>query len=1774
MKVDNIVIRGEEQIISEVRSSVANQDGLQLEASFVVRSGTRGASDRNEVTLSDDSIVEFVFEDDTTWICNPNTIDELFPELTTAKRSANEKLEIPLMLVSTDVERGLIGNILLKVVNIFSKKKLTRKVKELARDLEMKQLENQIGLFGLDRNFRLQPLNATTNTRPYLLFIHGTATSTKGSFGGLDGTEPWNFIHDSYGDQVIAFQHESLTKGPLQNVLELIQHLPKSCTLHVVTQSHGGLVAELLSRFCDSDGEHVGFSEEEIKLLKKSKRTDDVKNIALIRDAIENKAIRIEKFIRVACPAGGSTLASKRLDHLLNVLANLVSFGTAGVGAAVTTAFRNLIAAVIEAKNDVDTLPGVEALSPKSPIIEALTFPASPVVIDNSLIIISGNCKMKVNLKGLLVIATKLFFGEKNDLVVNTESMYVGTRRKGKVQYFFDEGAEVDHFHYFKNKRTNEALFNALRAADGELIKDFKVREAVLPDGMRGLANIEFGQLSTPKPGGNRPIVVLLPGIMGSNLAQQKVLIWINYIKFLGGELSKLDIATKNIEAPSIVGTSYGKLVSYLSAEYDVVTFPYDWRMPLTTSAAMFKSAIEDLMEFKQPIKVIGHSMGGVLVRDFMVYHPDIWARLNQSPGFRLIFLGSPLGGAFRIPSVLFGEDGIMDKLSKLDVFHTKKDLVKIFARLPGILSLLPHNNEHDFSELSTWEAMRAGMGIQDWPLPTLDDLIVFRRYRDKIQGALDKLDYSNAIYIAGRDRATPCGYRIDDGPAGKELVFLSTAEGDQSVTWESGIPLQMIKSDSVYYVDVTHGSLANDPDIFEGVSELLTKGSTNLLSRTRPNVRSDQKIFRTPELIDFDLTPEGIQNSILGIRAKDQSKVSQHPLKLSVCNGDLKYATYPVLAGHFTGDGILYAEKAIDSYLKGVLSERHRLGLYPGPVGSSEVVLSFSPDDFKGAVIIGLGDFGTLNAFQLAKSVEQGTCNYLLSMNNGHVKTHLEQGITSLIIGCGYGGLSIEGSINAIATGVNNANGKIKRLYGEKARLINSLEFVEQDRRKALSCLYALYKIEQNSDQSFLAILEKRIIVEKPGLTDSYTLDSGSGWWTRITVKQDKKSKDSDKLQHLMFNISTGGSREEQRTLQTSHDIIDQLLKEISVDNNWSLGKARTIFELLIPNDFKEQVKKQNNIVWVLDEDTAAFPWELLQDSADSGKPLAINAGMIRQLVTQDYRLKINAVNNTKALVIGDPELGGMISQLPGAYKEAQVVSSLLSAEGFETTPMLKSSSGQIIEALFSTDYKIIHLAGHGVYDPANPERSGMVIGNNAFLTTGEIAQMSSVPEFVFVNCCHLGKVDGGDERYYQNRNKLAANIGVQLIQNGVKAVIAAGWAVDDAKALRFTEVFYKNMFDDCTFGEAVKKARNAIFEDHTTNTWGAYQCYGDQFYKFRETVDNTRKKKYSFVTSGEALIALGNLHSEIETNNSRKEEYVARLAEICKVVDETSLRDHLITEKEAMIYADLYEYVHAISKFESLRTENVSFSLPAMERYCSIRVKQCILDFNLSKKDVKIYVKKIDEVVQDFNSMLRLGATPMRYAGLGATFKRKSILLTKQDKAKAYKQTALYYQLAYAAPNNPYRANSFANWIEAEHVLILLGARKWGDSVKVSGIKGYRVPASEMAAVKDLIALRDAASGMPPDKMDYRDLVGRASLELCLHLLQPKSSSASALLNLYKSIWKKAGSVGKRSSEIEHFDFLIDAYGQVPTNRRNGALKVLEHLKTELDELLDEST
>lgn len=1762
-KPQTIRVRGVRQ--ATVENLDADNSVIELRASYRLGESTRGLRESFTEDLRDDDVLQLVFddEDETTWFCSPSSLGEVFPEADAQSRSVDGVFELPQTLRGPSTERGLFSDIAVKFLNIFTKKAVHQSIGALAADLERKQLDNLSGLYRLDSKFGFQKFTPEITEKPFLLFIHGTGSSTKSSFGGLAENDVWDFIGTTYGGNVLAFQHETLTKSPLQNVLELVNQLPQTATLHLITHSRGGLVGDILARFCNSNEKARGFDDSEMTYLEKTGRTDDLEKIKSIKEAFANRRIVIEKFIRVACPANGTTLASKRLDNFFNITANLIGVGT-GIGAnPVYGALKNLIASAIDTKNDADVLPGLEAMNPESPFIKVLNSPGTSVIIDNPLIVISGNCTIKPNLKALLVIASKLFYFANNDLVVNTRSMYQGTKRERVVQYLFDSSGEVDHFHYFKNPLTAKAIGEALKATDGELLPDFKTEDqtTLAETSRNAILNADGGQVFTNTVTGKKPIVVLLPGIMGSNLMVQNSLYWINYWRFITGGLMKLEPKPADgINAVSLVKTSYNKLVQYLSAQYDVVTFPFDWRKQLGDTSDLLDKEIIRLLQFKQPIKLIGHSMGGVLIRDFILHHPDTWQTLNRSSGFRLLFLGAPLGGSFRIPAVLFGQDGIINSLSKIDIIHTKKELLQMFTKMPGILSLLPVSvdSDNDFASDEVWEKMKAARD-SDWPLPGEKDLTIFKAYRDLIVNGSDGIDFSNAVYIAGKDKATPCGYRIDDTADGKELVFLSTGEGDQSVTWETGIPKKLIDNNAVYYINVSHGSLANEPSTFSGISEILANGSTSLLSRTRPAVRGEEKVFRMPEPETFDLTPEGVERSVLGLESGEKKPVvTGTSINVLVRNGDLRYASFPVLAGHFQGDGILTAEAEIDKNLGGALSERHRLGIYPGPVGTSEILIS-GDSESKGAIIVGLDSFGTLTAFQLVQTIEQGVSRYLLEMNSklsfkkSLAKAQGQVGISVVLIGSGYGGLSIESSVEAILQGVQNANNKVDKVEKGRTKLIEQIEFIELYEDRALSCFYALRKIEKDQNSALQITLDKAGIKTLFGARKRIPAEVTDGWWQRINVRladtnEPAEDEEEKPVRCLQFSVSTGGAREEKRTLYISPAGLDDMLKDSAENNRWSPALAKTLFEMLIPLDFKEQLKKQCNINWILDAYTAAYPWELLQDKLEDATPLSINGGMIRQLATQQYRLKINSVTRDNALVVGDPQLDGFVNQLPGAEKEGNMVNTLLQKHGFTCTPIISGTTSQILQALFSQDYKIIHLAGHGVFNEDDPKSSGMLIGKNNFLSPFHIYQMSTVPELVFVNCCFLGKMDGAAEELYSNRYKLAANIGTQLIENGVKAVVVAGWEVDDEAALAFTETFYQKMFEGYNLGSAVQDARKWIYERYGTNnnTWGAYQAYGDPFYRFRDNVSNKKEYKPEFVIAEEAEIELHNLRNELKTGRYTEKEQRSRLDAISKAVDAASIRQAAITEKEALIYADLHEYNLAIEKMESLLLlEKASFSVATLEKYCNIRMKKYVDDFFNNDKRPADLVEKMDKVIRDLRSLMTIGDTAERASLMGSAYKRRGLLSSsEEEKTKAYAAAAFYYMKANFMNGNRYVAYPLTNWYELESILALIDNRKWNTTTKWNN-ETYVLPAKQ-EAIKVLKSLRDFFTAKGSD-MDYWNLMVAPNVSLCLLVMETSDtgdeSSWKEVLDGYRAVWNRGGSQGDKFAEIEHVTLLLDA-------------------------------
>jgi CHAT domain-containing protein len=1746
-----------------VKETLVDENGVKT---YYIGASTREINNFEKITLNDTKeYLQFVYEDGTTWFSNSETITELFPEIKGANRDADTAFNIPIYLETSTENRGFVGQIVLKAIKVFTKPILTREVNKVAVDLENRHLNSREGLNRLNSKFELIDFNPKSPVdRPYLLFIHGTNSDTVGAFNALLTNNTFGKIVSFYGDNILAFQHRTLTESPLSNAVSLVESLPNNITLHIISHYRGGLIGDILAKYASNKG----FTQEESDLLKKDDRTDDVEQIQKLNELFTLKKITVEKFVRVASPSAGTLLASDRIDHLINILFNMMG-DKVNIIADLT---HELISSVLNEKNNIKALPGLEAMNPESPFIKVLNNKTEISAIDGkSLMVISGNGKLSVNFHGLLVILGKLFYLQRNDLVVNTDSMYLGARRINNIQYFFEEAGYVDHIHYFLNSSTQTALLNALKTPVGELIPGYKsVAQFEVPASDRGILGLDGGELfPDPKvPSGKKPIVVLLPGIMGSNIyIEEDSRLWLNYWKIIGGGLRKMPNLTAKSNAKSIIATSYLKLYRQLSFTYDVVVFPFDWRQPMEVSARQLNEKILELMAFNKPIKMIGHSMGGVLVRDFMAYHPQTWKTLNASPSFKLIFLGTPLKGSHRILAVLFGKDAIINKLGTLDITHTKKELISIFSKLPGILALLPltETADEDYSSGSIWTKMRNASGDLTWPIP--DDktggvLDGFKEYRTKINQLVNQngIDYTNMIYIAGQDAATACAYTIENG----KLFFEYTREGDHSVTWELGIPKEIKEKNQVYYTNITHGDLANEVSLFPAIEELLSKGITSKLSQIKPTFRDGNATFRVAEHLDFDFSENGLENTILGIGDAKEVVTTQNPISVIISHGDLSYATFHVMAGHFKNDGILYAEKSIDNNLNFILKYKQSIGSYPGDIGTNEILNSTTPF-FKGAVIVGLGEPGKLTSFSLAKTVEIAITDYLLQLCSSK-NCPDTIGISTLLIGSGYGGLSIQNSTIAIVEGVTKANNNIASLMGNRQCRISNLEFIEQDEANAVNCLFAVKKLELDRNEVHNIVLQKSTIKKLFGAKKRFNIENSNDWWNRITIKTQETYVNGKTLKRLNFNTTTSDAREEENELFSSTSLIDAFIKEISVENNWTPQRSQTLFELLIPNDFKDQLKRKGSISWVLDKESAAYPWELLQDNSANAKPLCIDAGMIRQLITKNYRLQINRVMVEKALIIADPILNSnVLNQLEGAVREGNAVQNLMTFKNYDYKSLINSDATEIITALFAESFKIIHLAGHGVYDPENPERTGMVIGDEIFLTPSQIKQMTNVPELVFVNCCHLGKIEALDDQLYQQRYQLAANIGTQLIEIGVKAVVVAGWQVDDASAELFANQFYSELFDGTSFGNAVKKARGCIYDANNpqNNTWGAYQCYGDPYYRLYQRQSKVNKEVKNYTIEEEAIIDLENLLNSLDVRGTKLDNVIDTLNIITEGRIKANFSNNTkITEIEALIYYELGMYKEADIKFRDLKNnEDAKFSVVSLEKYCSNKSYLCFENY-LEEDDSVAAVKHLNEIIKYFEFLSEINNTSERKCLIGSTYKRIGFVSkTIPKKIEAYQKAISLYKSAFDCCQ---RINALNNYLIFQ---IILDMDKPASESKISS--------NEKAEYRTFLLNKIHELDNAEINMDYWEKADYNYSKLVLFFLDAKLYKEDPewdnLYKSYKETREKYGSIGKKKAELYSLLFVSGALEILKKDKEGNFInKQAQVLKTKIDALL----
>ena len=1602
-------------------------------------------------------------------------------------------------------------------------------------------------------------LQAIDPSKEILLFLHGTASSVTGSFSELwrqTHDDTWRQLKKRYQDNILALQHRTLTESPIDNAVRLMEALPAKARLHIVSHSRGGLVGELLCRGQLSEGREP-FTEQDIGLfqsdllpglpevLKGELKNDYLHHRAQLErlnTLLIEKQPRVERFVRVGCPARGTTLASGKLDFYLSGILNVIGQIPFLKSNPIYEFLKVFTLAVAKERTNALQLPGLEAQMPGSPLVAMLN--AAPVGSQAPLAVIEGHIEPTGLMKKIAMFFLDQFYESDHDLVVNTPSMDGGAPRVFQVPVLFDRGKAVNHFQYFSNSRTRMGLLAALTETQ------------MPPSGFtlrRQKPRVIARSLPRDAVSGEVPVVFVLPGLSGTHLAVDGNRIWVDPFDLMCGRFTRLEHDVENITAEGVVASVYGNLVEFLGQSHEVIPFPYDWRLSVLENGRLLAAAVDErLRNTRQPVRIIAHSMGGLVFRGMAAEEPDIWSRMRAREGSRVLMLGTPNRGSYSIPRIFARQDRLIRILAAADLRHDHDELLAVLRKFQGILELLPVDADHRLPAEELWHDFQEVLG-KGWKRPLKLDLKAAQKTWEQLEGK--GLDAGRVFYIAGRADETPTAYRIVEHKKQREIRFFSTVQGDGQVTWKSGIP----EGITHWYVDAVHGDIPDHEPAFKAMLEILERGDTQLLPSNPPLQRSADDTPREmlPDRVEVYPGREAIYGAALGKSAEGYRpwEPLERTPKICVTYGDLCFTKSPIAVGHYQGDTIVSAEAALDARLNGRLSKRLQLDLYPGPLMTNEVLFKCGEEHFPGAVIVGLGEVGNLTPGDLTDSFREAVLRYVVTRTEcGEFKDESIK-LSSLLIGTGAGGMSPEDAMTAMLRALLQANHLLAGPTGNLDNTVESLTFIELYEDMAVDATHILCRIaDQNPEFKGRIEIDRELVIGDGGCSRIFYREDPE-WWQRLRIE----TMDDGGLKFT--SLTARGARAEMIVQPLQRQSVAPFLKTLTGGTSADSRAGRALFELLIPREFKVHARENQDLVLVVDEGSAAYPWELLEYAGHDGdEPMAHKSGMVRQLASSKSD-PARICNSLHALVVGDPLVDDeRFVELPGAQNEAVAVYQQLFEHGYDNLPraLIKSSGTEILTALMTGEYQILHLAGHGVVDFPLGEGedalrvTGMVIGKDHFLTPVELRQMPITPAFVFINCCHLGSTDVARTEYSDRPYELASNLATQLIRQGVRAVIAAGWAVDDAAAVTFATEFYRSFLSGDNFGDAVKLARRHTYDRHGgVNTWGAYQCYGDPGYVLkadgRRRSRATKSWESEFVSLSEYLTELRNIAESAKTASPHQVNCLRqRLQQLIEMVPSKWRQESRLSEALGRAWGELDVFDQAIEAYQlAISADPASASIRCAEQLSNLEARygvelheQALQSKEMDAATRKAQNLKVKGLMEDAEVRIhalndQFGPTVERLALTGGFYKRNALVCRnrRSELYRSLKKMGSAYRASYEKRRDdqgliyPY---PLVNWLTVRWMLNISGKEKADRLEEFDSLLGE---AMAQSATSDAIL----------DREHFWSAIEENDCALLYALKHDElDQKRDELCQRYKAIRKVAASPRQFRSVEEHLEFL----------------------------------
>ncbi len=416
----------------------------------------------------------------------------------------------------------------------------------------------------------------------------------------------------------------------------------------------------------------------------------------------------------------------------------------------------------------------------------------------------------------------------------------------------------------------------------------------------------EWGmRLESGGPSAKNPVLII-PGIAGTELYNGTDLIWadLNEMKF---NFNNDQFITDNLDLDSngqpIVSLVVGNVIKEATdllvfkinifndletvlvnnnykIAHDLFYFPYDWRLNLDNSKDLLRAKIEDIKSQTgaQKVDIIAHSMGGLLVDDYINSY-------GKSSIDKLIFVGTPHLGAPKSARVLLEGDNV-------GIPWLNQDRIKeVVSNSSAAYELLPGSSYFSNSQGYIKKSGTVGfLSYQDSNLFLLSNNLSSKSMAmANVFWAknLENTDFSGIdVYnIAGCSTATEAGYLFKSDNSSIDKI--GRTSGDGTVPLGSSDYINIPPNHKFYLKNAAHSQMPSQADVRSAIASILA--SQPFIPTGNLKNDSSQCNFKGKQLV---------WKSPVDVHVYDQNNNHSGPIQYGLENS-IPGADYQIIDGH-----------------------------------------------------------------------------------------------------------------------------------------------------------------------------------------------------------------------------------------------------------------------------------------------------------------------------------------------------------------------------------------------------------------------------------------------------------------------------------------------------------------------------------------------------------------------------------------------------------------------------------------------------------------------------------------------------------------------------------------------------------------------------------------------------------------------------------------------------------------------------------------------------------